>query len=179
MEKGKSSETIKMRTKIILLCLLGLVLAACGTASTSNAPTSLPTAVPPAGMPGVWSIGFKYDFPHEFWGPGEHRYGFLVACPFLEDGRISTEWQYFQVSEDALIQPATIYLRVSGLSNAVFSTVYLDNMVMHPRQQTAAVIYLLGISQEDAESAASECEALISWDQAGRAVLETMEPFQP
>ena len=163
--------------RLVALCLLGSILAACGP-DAIEVLTSLPTAVPPDGEPGAWAIGFQYEFPPEFWGKGLHRYAFLVRCPVASAEDISTDWQIFEVSEDAPLQPFPIYLRVQGLSTGAFAPLYLSHMAISPQQQTIAAIYLVGLS-ERAAVLARECEAMVFWDDVGRRVLVSQEPFQP
>lgn len=164
---------------IVLLCLIELALVACDKASPAEIPTPLPTAVPPTGDSDGWGIGFRHEFPPEFWGEGNHRYAFLVHCPVLSAENIPTEWQYFQVSEEAQLRTGPIYLRVGGLSTEPLKAAYRSDIVVHPAQQTIAALYFVGMSQESAERAATECEAVFLWDNKFTQPLTTMESFQP
>ena len=166
-----------MRRSSVILCLIALVLAACDRASET--PLSLPTAVPPTGEAGSWAIAFEYEFPGEFWGEGPHRYAFMIRCPIVFEEDFSSDWQNFEVSEGARLQPAPVYLRLQGLSVESFVPAYVSNAVIHPVQQTLAVAYLVGLSRSDAEQAVSECEAAIFWDDKGGRALTAKEPFQP
>ncbi len=99
----------------VCLLLLAVFLAACG--STPEAPTPLPTAVPPAPgrSPGIWTVSFRYEFPTGVFGLGEHRYAFLIHCPMIQSEDITTDWFHFVVSDEVLPQPEPIYLRYEWL----------------------------------------------------------------
>jgi hypothetical protein len=170
-------EEAVVKRLIILLGLVGLILASCRR--SSDAPTPLPTAVPPAGELGSWAIGFKHEFPPEFWGEGLHRYAFLIDCPVASDENISSDWQYFRVSEEAQFRSTPVYLRLQGVTTASFSPTYIADAVIHPVQQTIAVVYLVGLSKAAAEQAVSECEAVIFRDDKGAQILTATDPFQP
>jgi hypothetical protein len=169
-----------MKRSLLFLCLIGLLLAACGQAPP--APTSLPTAVPPDAIPeedaGLWAVGFQYDFPAETFGLGDHRYRFLIHCPVvLED--TNTDWQFFQISDEVPLQPEPIYLRLQGLSSESFSPAYITNTTFHPDRPVIAVVYLVGLARPAAELASADCEVIVFWDAVGRHALAAGEPFTP
>ncbi|HSR30163.1 MAG TPA: hypothetical protein VLY63_06320, partial [Anaerolineae bacterium] len=69
--------------RLVIVCLLGLVLAACGP--TVEVPTPLPTAVPPDSLPdqGTWAVSFQLELPAGAFGQGRHRYAYLIHCPVI------------------------------------------------------------------------------------------------
>jgi hypothetical protein len=149
---------------------------------TSIPPTLLPTAVPPESFPGTWAVSFEYAFPLNYWRAGYHRYAYLIQCPTLAQETVRGEWQWFQVSEDAILQPAPIYLRLGGLSTGPLAPFNIERI--HPDQATLAVVTFLGVKLEDIEAVqstpgASACEVVIRWDDKGSRNLEPGEYFQP
>lgn len=181
-----------MRKWLRFFCLLPamLLIIACAEQqplpTATPAPTPLPTAVPPSGDVsqlqqddlGNWAIGFSHDFPGGFWAPGRHRYGFRIECSQL-DYDLGSDWQEFFVTDDVPAQPVTLYLRLGGLSGNEFAPVYLPEALLNPEQETTAVVYLVGLSEEAAKRARDSCDVLLGWDQRGAQVLEALEPFQP
>lgn len=163
------------------VCLLALSLAACGP--VAEGPTPLPTAVPPDGTPdggnSFSAIGFQLAFDDDMFGQGLHRYRFLIHCPVAAMEDQVTEWQYFEVSPAANLQPGPLYLRLEGLSSRDFVPVYLPDPTVHPDQPLVAMVYLVGLPQRVAEAAAAECEVIMYWDDVGRQALKAGEPFQP
>lgn len=166
-----------MRT--LALCLLGLLLVACSPAP--EAPTPLPTAVPPDSLPeqGSWAVGYEYEFPAGTLGVGQHRYAYLIHCPVISSEDSNSDWQYFEVSEDVIRQPATLYLRLFGLSGSPINPSKITNTAIHPDRPIVAVVHLVGMTKEAADLAASACEIVIFWDNMGRQLLTAGEPFQP
>lgn len=165
--------------RLVIVCLLGLVLAACGP--TVEVPTPLPTAVPPDSLPdqGTWAVSFQLELPAGAFGQGRHRYAYLIHCPVIGSENTPTEWRFFEISEDVLNQPTPVYLRISGLSSDVFNTTQLADNVIHPDQQIIAVVHLVGMARSAAEMVASECEIILFLDDTGRKPLTAGEPFQP
>lgn len=173
-----------MKRLIALFSLLGLTLAACGPAART-APTPLPTAVPPdnADSPGItggsWAVGFQYEFPAGSLGGGTHRYAFLLHCPVASAEDVSTDWRFFEISEEAPLQPRPIYLRMHGLSTGQLSPYYLTDNILHPEQPLMAVVHYVDLPRAAAELAASECEVILFLDNTGRRILAAQEPRQP
>lgn len=169
---------------VALFSLIGLTLTACTSAATAI-PTPLPTAVPPddggpsGSEPGSWVVGFQYEFPIGFLGEGPHRYAFLMRCPVVSAEDEPSEWRFFEISEQAPLQPKPIYLRLHGLSLAPLSPSYLTGNVLHPQQPIVAVVHYVGLPKPAAELAASECEVVLLFDDTGRRVLAAQEPRQP
>jgi hypothetical protein len=162
-----------------LLCAIGLAVTACSAPTPTVAVTPLPTAVPPSTSPATWAIGFQHEFPPDFWNEGRHRYALYIKCPGPDGANISTDWIYFQVSEDAQLQPSPVYLRLQGLSTEAFIPAYSSRLVIHPAQSTSAVAYLIGMPRDAVDAAMTECERYLFWDEGGRAILDPLEPFQP
>lgn len=167
--------------RLLILCLLGLVLAACGPAA--EAPTPLPTAVPPDLEPGGnWTIGFEYEFPAATFGEGPHRFRYLLHCPplgsVLGGDESATDWVYFEISEDAQLYPSPIYLRLHGLSTERLGLSYPSSGVFHPEQQFVAVMHYIGMPLSAVEMARTECETIIFWDETGHQGLTIQEPFE-
>ncbi len=183
--------------------VLVLLLAACGPAGTpeptlpppetatavptgvpATAPpkrvaiTPLPTAVPPESLPGSWAVSFQHAFPAGFWPLGIHRYGFLINCPELDQEDFSSELRDFEVTEEAILHPEPVYIRVGGLGIGLFA---LSANAVHPDQETIAAITILGISREEAAIAAEspDCVALFGYDRFPPVELVPQEPFQP
>ena len=181
-----------MFKKILLMILfLSLALAACGADEKGDedtpappateappAPTPLPTAVPPDSAEiGNWAITFRYDFPDAFWVPGDHTYGFVIFCP----GQVfdyNGEWIFFRVTENEIPQSFPIYLRLSGLSLEPFRSAYLDENRINPDQATAAVVHLVGLSEEQVEKAREDCEILLAWDRSPPQAMEVSAVFE-
>jgi hypothetical protein len=165
--------------RLITCCLLGLILGACG--SEAEAPTPLPTAVPPDSLPeqGSWAVGFEYEFPPGTFGLGRHRYAFLIHCPVMSAEDSHHGWHYFEISEDVVKQPAPIYLRIFGLSGDPYTLSQVTNNIIHPERQIIAVVHLVGLPKSAATLTASSCEILVFWDNTGRHSLTPGEPFQP
>lgn len=162
----------------LTLCFIALVLAACG--SMGEEPTPLPTAVPPDTLPdeAIWAVSFRYEFPEGTFGLGPHRYAFLIHCPVLSAEDTHHGWHYFTVSEEVAALPEPLYLRLFGLSRALFNSIAVAEDVVAADQQIVAVVHLVGLSKPAAEMAASECELFVFWDNTGRQLLAPGEPFQ-
>jgi hypothetical protein len=168
-----------MYRAFLVLVVLASILAACGPAA--EVPTPLPTAVPPdlESDGGIWSLGFRYDFPGGTFGPGPHRYAFLIHCPVVYQEDLPSDWIRFEISEDVALQREPIYLRLQGLSSEPYNPTYNTNNVMHPERPIVAVVYLVGLDRPAAELAATECEVIVFWDSVGRHSLIAQEPFLP
>ncbi len=144
-----------------------------------EAATPLPTAVQPETTTGGnWALTFRYDFPEMFWEPGDHTYGFVIECPNTNFD-FKTEWIFFRVTENAEHVPFPIYLRLNGLSMEPFTPTYSQEARIHPDQETAAIVHLVGLTEEQVEEARSECDLLIGWDRAAPQNLEPMDAFKP
>jgi hypothetical protein len=167
-----------VKRRVVLISLIGLLLAACHQQRPS---TPLPTAVPPAPdrSPDIWAVPFRYEFPAELLGVGEHRYAFLIRCPVIESKDIATEWRHFRVSDQILPQSEPVYLRMEGLSSDPFTPSYITNRVIHPERPVIAVVHLVGLSRSAAEIAAADCQVLVFWDAVGRQLLAPQEPVLP
>lgn len=165
--------------RLIICCLLASVLGACG--SQTVAPTPLPTAVPPDRLPGEggWAVGFQYEFPPGTFGPGRHRYAFLVHCPVISAEDTNYGWHYFEISDEVVQQPAPLYLRLFGLGADPYTPSQITNDIIHPERQIIAVVHLVGLPQSAATLAASSCEIVVFWDDVGRHSLTPGEPFRP
>lgn len=163
----------------LVLVVLASILAACGPAA--EVPTPLPTAVPPdlESDGGIWSLGFRYDFPGGVFGPGRHRYAFLFHCPVVYQEDMPSGWIDFEVSQDVAPQPEPVYLRLQGLSSDLYNPTYNTNRVIHPERPIVAVVYLVGLDRPAADLAAKECEVVVFWDSNGRHSLFAQEPFLP
>jgi hypothetical protein len=163
----------------MVLCLLGVVLAACSPAP--KVPTPLPTAVPPINLPeqGSWAVGFEYEFPPGIFGLSPHRYAFLIHCPVISSEDSNSGWHYFEISEDVVRQPDTLYLRLFGLSGSPINPSKITNTMIHPERPIVAVVHLVGMTKEAANLAAAACEIVVFWDDTGRQLLVAGEPFQP
>jgi hypothetical protein len=176
----------------IIFFSLVLIIVACSNQNELEEPTPIPTAVPsveaatplptavqPDGpVGGSWAVTFRYDFPESYWRPGDHSFGFLIECPDLAYD-FSTEWLIFKATEEVDHIPIPVYLRLNGLSVEPFSPAYMQQSVIHPDQDTAAVVHLVGLSEEQAEEAWDECEALIAWDQSSPKAMEPVDVFKP
>jgi len=162
---------------LLILCLVGLTLAACGP--TAEVPTPLPTAVPPeVDQFGNWGITFQHEFPVGTFGPGPHRFRYLGQCPILLEQDFVTEWIFFEISEDAELQSGPVYLRLRGLSAEPLLLSYPATATLHPEQQIIAVVHFIDIARSAADLAVSGCEILIFWDEMGRQLLKATEPFE-
>lgn len=163
--------------RLIAYCLLGLILAACG--STAEVPTPLPTAVPPDALPEQsWAVSFQYEFPPGSLGVGRHRYAFLIHCPVMSSEDTNSGWHYFEISEEVVRQPGPLYLRLFGLGADPLTPSRITNTIIHPDRQIIAVVHLVGLTEANAALVASGCEVLVFWDDVGRKLLTAGEPFQ-
>ena len=144
--------------RLPILCLVGLVLAACGP--TVEVPTPLPTAVPPDVLPsgdeGVWALSFKYEFPKETFGYGLHRYQLWIHCPVISAEDTATPEHRFKVSDEAMPREEPVYLRLHGLSDELFSAPYNTDQVIHPDRPVIAIVHLVGLSSQAAAILPSE-----------------------
>jgi hypothetical protein len=159
----------------VLLGLVIFVLVACSTASSPKI-TPLPTAIPPSGEPGGWAISFSYTF-ESGWGVSAHRYQFLVHCPAVMEEDLITDWVWFDVVESAQLSPDPVYMRINGLSYGVLAPASIE--IIHPEQQTVAVVTLLGFPESTARTAAEDCQGLIRYDDKPPLSLTAEEPFRP
>lgn len=176
----------------IIIFPLVFVIVACGiqneleepTPMPSDVPsvesaTPLPTAVQPdSAVGGSWAVTFRLDFPENYWLPGDHSFGFLIECPDLAYD-FSTEWLIFKATEEVDHLPSPVYLRLNGLSLEPFSPAYMQQSVIHPEQETAAVVHLVGLSEEQVKEAQEECVVLVAWDQSAPKSLEPVDVFKP
>jgi hypothetical protein len=124
-------------------------------------------------------VGFEYEFPAGTLGVGPHRYAYLIHCPVISSEDSNSEWHYFEISEDVIRQPDTLYLRLFGLSGSPINPSRITNTMIHPDRQIVAVVHLVGMTKEAADLATSACEIIIFWDDIGRQLLTVGEPFQP
>ena len=168
------------------MILGGLLLAACTarpglapSTPTPAAPTSLPTAVGPEVQPGTWAVSFSYEFPAGFWLQGDHRYGFYMDCPVLQQFNVPSEYTDFTVTLETTAFDSPVYLRLGGLSTGALAPINLD--AIHPDQATVAVVTVLGVTEDQAQQAdqTSECEIVIGWDTMNAQTLIAAEPFRP
>lgn len=156
-----------------------VVLAVVACARAPEGPTPLPTAVPPdQGATGNWAIGFRHEFPTGSFGEGRHRFRLLVHCLVLVAQDINSDWQFFEISDQAPLQPGPVYLRLAGLSSDPLASQALASGTLHPNQKVVAVMHWVGIPRASADLVASQCETLIFWDNTGRQSLAVGEPFQ-
>ena len=176
----------------ILIFPLMLIMAACSNQNELEEPTPIPSPVPSleAATPlptavqpetttgGDWALTFRYDFPEMFWEPGDHTYGFVIECPNIGYD-YNGEWLFFRVTENTEHVPFPIFLRLNGLSMEPFTPNYSQEDRIHPDQETAAMVHLVGLSEEQVEEARSECEILIGWDRAAPQTLVPMDAFRP
>lgn len=180
--RKREKEGVKSLQIGLMLLLLMSGAVACQQAPHWEDVTPLPTAVPPASLPAgeeSWALGFRHEFPPDFWSTGFHRYAFRVECPVTGIGVFASEWVSFATDPYRPEQEgATVYLRLNGLSTEPFVPVYLSDQAIHPSQPTVAALYFLGLSADDAARAAETCTALIGWDNSS-AEMVAMEPFQP
>lgn len=171
-----------MKRLVVLLVVGVWLLSACGPTPTP-VPTPLPTAVPPAEdrsqETGTWAVSFRHDFPPETFGLSEHRYAFLAQCPIVSEEDITTDWHYFEVTDEVLPQPEPLYLRLHGLSADPFNPTVIANDQIHPDRPIVAIMHFVGLTQQTAEMARDACEAIVLWDAFGRQQLTPGEPFQP
>ncbi|MGH2619441.1 MAG: hypothetical protein ACRDHG_02565 [Anaerolineales bacterium] len=168
------------------IILGGLALAACTAqatlappAPTQIVPTSLPTAVGPEAQPGTWAVSFSYEFPTGFWLEGDHRYGFYMDCPVLQQFDVPSEYRDFTVTQETIAFESPVYLRLGGLSTGALAPINLE--AIHPDQATVAVVTLIGVTEEQARQAvqAGECDMVIGWDAVNAQTLVAAEPFRP
>lgn len=164
-----------MRRLKFLLALFVFVLAACSAVSPPTA-TPLPTAIPPSGEPGGWAISFEHTFDRG-WGISDHRYQFLVHCPPALQEDLITDWIWFEVADSAQLAPGPVYMRINGLSYGILAPASIE--VIHPDQQTVAVVTLLGLQESVAQIAIEDCQGLIRYDDKPPLNLTAGEPFRP
>jgi len=164
--------------RLILILVIPLILGACGIQSTPI-PTPLPTAVPPSeplAEGGDWAVSFDYEIPDQVWAEGVHRYRVQLHCPgVIEDS--TSEWVYFDVTEDATILSTPVYLRLQGLSTGVLAGQNLS--AVHPEQKTIAVVTLVGLSETSSQLAIDNCICLFRWDNNLMQMLTPQESFIP
>lgn len=148
---------------------------------TETAPPPSPSPPLPSSDPagGRWAVAFTHTFEPNFWVPGGHRYGFRADCPAI-DYELASDWQLFTVSgEGALLTDTPLYLRLRGLSTERFDPAYAPDATIHPGQETTALLWIVGLSEDDARQAVASCEVFLGWDQGGIQVLTAEEPVQP
>ena len=171
-----------MRYRLMIVCILAVVMTACGQKDIAVDISPLPTAVgPETGVQGVdvgsWAITFEHVFPSGFWGVGVHRYSFYVHCPIMFQEDIKGEWVLFESSNDEVLQIQPMYLRLAGISSGILSSAFTD--IIHPDQETIAVVTLLGMTENMLSMVGSECSAFIAWDDKGATSMVFGDPFQP
>lgn len=140
---------------------------------------SLPTAVPPEGQTSLWAISFTFEFPADFWALGQHQYGFFMECPELGQLQSSSEFRFFQVTNAAPTFAQPVYLRLGGLSTGPLEPINVE--AINPSQATIAMLTILGITEEQALSAAdpTACQIVFGWDGMRAENLLAGAPFQP
>jgi len=168
------------------IILGSLALAACSAQATlppptptQIVPTSLPTAVGPETQPGSWAVSFSYEFPAGFWLEGDHRYGFYMNCPVLQQFNVPSEYRDFTVTQDTIAFESPVYLRLGGLSTGALAPINLE--AIHPEQPTVAVVTVIGVTEDQARQAGQpgECEMVIGWDAVNAQTLVAAGPFRP
>lgn len=177
---------MKKRSLLFLMTLIGILLVGCGApapaavpAETPPPPSPTPSPVAPTPATDSWAVAFSHTFEPGFWEPGGHRYGFRASCPAI-DYELASDWQLFTVSaEQASPQSFPIYLRLGGLSAERFAPSYAPDAAIHPEQETIAILWIVGLSEDEARQAASGCEAVLGWDQGSIQPLTAEEPLQP
>jgi len=135
--------------------------------------------VGPETQPGSWAVSFSYEFPAGFWLEGDHRYGFYMNCPVLQQFNVPSEYRDFTVTQDTIAFESPVYLRLGGLSTGALAPINLD--AIHPDQPTVAVVTVIGVTEDQARQAGelSECEMVIGWDAINAQTLVAAEPFRP
>lgn len=183
---------MKNRSLLYLLMLTGIFIGVfavgCGAAPPAAVPTETPAPPSPSPTPSSlsptpaaasWAVGFSHTFEPGFWDPGGHRYGFRASCPAI-DYELTSDWQLFTVSaEQTSPQSFPIYLRLGGLSTERFAPSYAPDAAIHPEQETVAMLWIVGLSEDQARQAASDCETVLGWDQGRIQSLTAEEPIQP
>jgi hypothetical protein len=127
-----------------------------------------------------WAISFEYQFPSNPWSVGMHEYTIENSCPNVDiDGtgtHSASHTQTFEVSESAAVLQGNAYLRISGLTDKPLDAQLLENI--KPLQTTIAVWTLIGMTQEQAELAVTDCTVTVSWDGGTAKQLQPGLPFQ-
>jgi hypothetical protein len=88
-----------------------------------------------------------------------------------------TDWAWFDVVESTQLFSDPVYLRINGLSYGVLAPANIE--VIHPEQETVAVVTLLGFPENVAQTAAEDCQGLIRYDDKPPLSLTPGEPFRP
>jgi hypothetical protein len=103
----------------------------------------------------------------------------MVRCPVFTEQDYNTDWAYFEIADTVEVSPSPIYLRIVGLSADPLTPSYLGTSTIHPDQKVVAVIHYVDLARSAAELAASECEAVVFWDDVGRQMLTVLGPYEP
>jgi hypothetical protein len=108
---------------------------------------------------------------------GTHRYHFFIHCPVIYQEDTSTEWIYFNVTEEAQEFVGPVYFRLAGLSTGVLDAINV--LEISPAQETLAVVTIVGITEHISEVVAESCEILVRWDDKSPQSMTAGEPFKP
>lgn len=122
-----------------------------------------------------WAINFEYNFPVPFWSVGTHHYTLTATCPSLPDFNRSFTYS-FQVSDNAILFPEPIYLRLSGLVNSSGNTSAIDTI--NPGQATIGALTFHYATRSEIDKIAADCSASITWDGALLQMLVVQMPYQ-
>ena len=136
--------------------------------------------LPPASMPDEFETsGYAVQFVREFdagaWSLGEHSYTMALDCPETGFAPFRSGEVGFTVNEAAQLFREPVYLRLTGQSR--LQTGGASAMTIHPEQTTAAVISLIGITEEGA-TASADCVAELVMDTGDTYELLPGEPFR-
>ena len=150
--------------------------------STPTIPTvsSLSLVTPSTTETPNWAVTFEYRFPAGFWSIGTHEYTLESDCPNLKDTDgnpfygITTNT--FSVLQDAALLPGDVYLRLSGLRDAMLESQAVEKI--SPQQTTTAILNLIEMTQSEAELSITDCTITILWDGGVPKRLTPGLPFQ-
>ncbi|HUG32131.1 MAG TPA: hypothetical protein VMM14_04495 [Acidimicrobiia bacterium] len=153
-----------------------LLLASCAAPEPLRGVDLPPASLPDEIDPDQWAVGFSHRFGPEFWGEGPHVYRLVLDCPDVVDEPVETDISFFAVRSDAPTFDDDVYLRAAGLSTSRLGPI--DVNFVNVAQETAALLTVIGLTQEQVDLAA-DCEGEVEFDDGQAEPMLPEDPFRP
>ena len=122
------------------------------------------------------AVPFTLEFDPGHWTSGRHAYRLALECPELGTS-IEPPVVRFEVDPAERLFDERVWLRFDGPSMTRLSP--SDRSAINPRQATGAVLTLVGLTPDEAMTAADDCSSTVVYDGNEPEELAPGEPFIP